>query len=95
MTDRWSPQKEEFDRWDIAANRHFMAYMMRVMAENPRAWGAPNSAEQARTVRKFVAYKNAWATDMREEAVNGEVPVERQKLTWAGCMKRAESELRA
>ena len=85
MSDRWSTPREEFDGWARCANRHLLAYVMRQASQ--RIYYAPDPT------RILVKYKNAWAQDMRDEAVNGEVLVERQKLTWSQCMERAETEI--
>ena len=95
------------DAWDMAANRHLLAYLLehRIPGRGPSSAAMRDKARLAdkvldaspefvQNVKVLVAYKNAWVTDMRDEAVNGEVPVARQQETWAGCMKRAESELR-
>lgn len=46
-------------------------------------------------VGKLVEAKNSWATDMRDLAVNGEVPPETQKAVWHDYINRAEEGLRA
>lgn len=51
------------------------------------------SPEFVACVQVLVGYKNGWAQDMREEAVAGSVPVERQKSYWADCMQRAEEQI--
>ena len=107
---------QAFDRWDIAANRHLLAYLMRRMAENPHAYGRPASylamrviarrenqnadasPEFVRAVETLVAYKRAWAQDMREwvDPETGEVgrpSVDAQKAAWEDCMARAEADI--
>lgn len=51
------------------------------------------SPEFVACVQVLVGYKNGWANDMREEAIAGAVPVERQKAYWADCMRRAEEQI--
>lgn len=48
------------------------------------------SAEMVDKVGRLVAAKNAWAADMRDIAVKGEVPVEQQKSVWREYIARAE-----
>lgn len=48
------------------------------------------SPEFVDRVHALVAAKNAWADDMRDLAVNGEVPVETQKAVWHDLIGRAE-----
>lgn len=42
-------------------------------------------------VHCLVAMKNAWAADMRDIAVNGEVPVATQQAVWRDYMAKAEA----
>lgn len=81
------PSSWKGDDWDMTANRHLLAHILRA-AQERRYYNPEQTAV-------LVAYKKAWAQDMREEVVNGEVPVTRQRETWAQCMQRAESEVRA
>lgn len=53
------------------------------------------SGEFAENVHKLVAAKNAWADDMRDLAVKGEVPPSTQKAVWYDYFNRAEEGLRA
>ena len=48
------------------------------------------SGEFVDNVAKLVAAKNAWAADMRDLAVNGEVPPSTQKAVWYDLMNTAE-----
>lgn len=59
----------------------------------PGDGNADASPEFVACVQVLVGYKNGWAQDMREEAVAGAVPVERQKAYWADCMRRAEEQI--
>jgi len=85
-----------FDRWAIEANTHFLGYVTRRLADDPRAWGPPKSAEQAECTRIAVQYKNAWAQDMREgkgtttEGEFIEYPPDEQKALWESVMRSAE-----
>lgn len=72
-----------FDNWGVAANSHLMAYVLRKMAVK--------RCFNARETLILVAYKNAWADDMRD--IGQEVPVEKQKACWADCMQRAEAQM--
>lgn len=47
------------------------------------------SQEFVEHVHKLVALKNAWAEDMRDIAVKGEVPPETQKAVWHDYMRDA------
>lgn len=86
-----------FDMWDLAANNHLLGYITRRLSKEPRAWGAPNSGEQAAATKLIVRYKHAWAADMREgRGVNtetGEVipySTEEQKSSWDDLMRQGE-----
>ena len=90
------------ESFDITANNRFLKYVVKRMAGDPRAWGAPASAQQADATRIAVSYKNAWAQDMREadqvDTASGEVirlPRETQDRTWDDAMKRAEADIAA
>lgn len=48
------------------------------------------SGEFVDQVHRLVAAKNAWAADMRDLAVNGEVPPSTQKAVWYDLMNTAE-----
>lgn len=74
-----------FDRWDIAGNSHFLAYVLRKMSVK-RCFSADET-------RILVRYKNAWAQDMREVSVNGMVAVEVQKASWKDFIEGAETEM--
>lgn len=99
--DRWTG-----DVWDEAANHHLLAYIVR----RQRAWFLycdPETAaarrpawqptQEARDLMApILAYKHAWARDMREAAVDhktGEdvgADPKWQRECWADCMQRAE-----
>lgn len=90
----------QFDGWDITANNRFWKYITKRLTDEPRAWGAPSSTQQAEATRIGVAYKNAWAQDMREaymvDPVSGEIVLpsnEEQSSTWIKCMGRAEADI--
>lgn len=74
-----------FDRWDIAGNSHFLAYVLRKMSVK-RCFNADET-------RILVRYKNAWAQEMREVSVNGSVAVEVQKAQWKDFIGGAEAEM--
>jgi hypothetical protein len=95
-----APLSQKFDGWDITANNRFWKYVTKRLTDEPRAWGAPASTQQAEATRVLVRYKNAWAQDMREgdvlDPTTGEImrPAESyQTQTFADCMQRAESEI--
>lgn len=97
-----APDAGKFDGWDITGNNRFMNYVKQRLAAQPRAWGVPGSTRQADATRIAVAYKNAWARDMREggtlDPATGEFvqPTrEVQDSTWIDTMKRAESDIAA
>ncbi len=64
------------DQWDIQANHHFMAVLMR------RVLSHAGGFDEAQTLR-LVAAKKLWAQDMRETAVTGCVDTETQAGAWA------------
>lgn len=95
-----APAAGNFDGWAITSNNRFLKYITKRLTAHPRAWGVPGSAQQAEATQIAVAYKNAWAQDMREgDAVDtgsGEVmrlSREVQDSTWADAMKRAEADI--
>jgi hypothetical protein len=88
------------DGWDIAGNVRLWKYVTRRLTEVPRAWGAPKSTQLEESTRIIVAYKNAWAQDMRElsgvEASTGEIvqpPEDELTRHFDDCMKRAETDI--
>jgi hypothetical protein len=105
-TTPWRPTETPWhgDGWDTQANRFLLGYI----GDQARA-GAHYCDEQtrsgARSAEKpsqetraltapLVAYKNAWAQDMRDMAnERNEVPMDVQKATWADCMRRANLEV--
>lgn len=95
-----APQTGNFDGWDIAANNRFWKYVTKRLTDAPRAWGPPNSTQQAEATQIGVAYKNAWAQDMREactvDPVSGEIVMPsnaEQSSTWINCMGRVEADI--
>lgn len=72
------------DEWDAAANRHLLAYVLRA--------GQERRYYDARTTKILVAWKNAWATDMREW--NGKPTPKEQEENFKGCMERAEQQIK-
>lgn len=77
------------DKWDIAANDHLMAHLMR------RALGREGGYDAAQTAM-LVQAKNAWAQDMREtEASDGPVDVETQRGMWAYRLQLATERMAA
>jgi hypothetical protein len=96
------PDEGKFDGWDITGNNRFMNYVKKRLAGQPRAWGAPGSTHHANATRIAVAYKNAWAQDMREggtlDPVTGEFAQPsrpEQDRNWSSCMERAEADIAA
>lgn len=75
----------DFDRWAIAGNSHFLAYVLRKMAVK-RCFNPTET-------RILVRYKNSWAQEMREASVNGSVAVEVQKASWKDFIEGAEAEM--
>lgn len=95
-----APEPDKYDGWDITGNNRFLNYVKTRLANHPRAWGVPGSTKQAEATRIAVAYKNAWAQDMREagtlDAATGEFampPREVQDRTWIDAMGRAEADI--
>lgn len=90
----------KFDGWDLTANNRFLKYVTKRLTDKTRAWGLPGSTQQAEATRIAVAYKNAWAQDMREgdmvDPATGElVQTSRaeQDSSWINCMGRAEADI--
>jgi len=87
----------KFDAADIIGNLRFLHYVTTRLSQESRAWGAAKTEEQAECTRIAVAYKNAWAQDMREDSTidpnTGEMLLpagEYQHKTFAQAMERAE-----
>lgn len=95
-----APDTWKGDHWDITANIKFWKYITHRLTESYRPWGAAWTEEHAACTRIAVAYKNAWAQDMREYAdeETGEVgkpPQEYGDRMFADCMRRAEADIAA
>lgn len=97
-----APDTRKFDGCEIQSNFRFLNYVKARFQDEPRAWGAPNSIQQAEATQIAVRYKNAWAQDMREfkstDSQTGKlVPytLAEQDLHWNECMRRAESDIAA
>lgn len=73
------------DDWDIAANNHLMAVVMRAMLAK-RVY----TPEETRTL---VAYKNRWSQLMRESDTGQGVPPNEQRDCWRECMRMAEERI--
>src|SRR6266404_2269363 len=70
------------DGWEIASNRHLLSHIAHQAKKRVYYAGE-------RLTAPLVAYKKAWAQDMRE---GGESPsVAEQKRTWTECMARADA----
>jgi hypothetical protein len=72
------------DGWEIAANRHLLSHIAYQAQKRVYYVGENLTAP-------LVAYKKAWAQDMREW--DGLPLVEDQKRTWAECMARADASI--
>lgn len=91
------------DGWEVRANRLLLKHLGTRLAADPRAYGpvmpgVPGGTcyfpEQERATAVLVAYKRAWASDMRESADSeNSVPITAQQEAWRDCMGRAESEI--
>jgi hypothetical protein len=82
------------DAWEIAANNHLFAHILRTMQKNPTRYGDPArpSASMVKATALLVAAKKSWAQAMRDAEP---VSVEEQKRQWNDCMVRAETEIEA
>lgn len=78
---------DRFDRWDVAANQHFLAEVLRAMNR-----GTPFTPGQTLA---YLPWKHAWARDCREDDKGQGVPVETQRLWWDDCMARARAQWEA
>ncbi len=96
------------DKWTIAANQHLLAHLIKNLAAAKRMFpdSIPRSSRHPkdgrlvdwgpvteRNTQKLVAFKNAWAEDMRADDKGSGVPIEAQQQAWADCMARAEAEI--
>lgn len=82
--DRQLLGSDQFDAWGMAANRHFLAIMMRRVV---RKLGGYNEQQ----TRLLLSAKNQWAQDMRETDQLDGVDIETQKGVWAYHIRMAES----
>ena len=73
------------DRWDQAANRHLLAY---VVANGSRHYNAEETGV-------LVEWKKGWAGDMRESAADGTLPADHGRQWWTVNMQRAEEQINA
>jgi hypothetical protein len=90
----------KLDGWDISGNIRFWKYITHRLADSYRPWGAASTEEHDRCTGIAMAYKNAWAADMREsdqlDPSSGEIirlPEEEQSRLFADCMRRAEADI--
>jgi hypothetical protein len=90
----------QFDGWDVSGNMKLWKYVSHRLMDFYRPWGAPGSTQLAEATRIALAYKNAWAQDMREastaDSSTGEIiqpPEDDQVRQFADCMKRAEADI--
>lgn len=106
-----NPNAWNGDKWGEVANTHLLAHIahqakagVHYAAGRDRTAGHLGNGwkptrETAEMTAMLVAYKNAWARDMREWAVDretGEVVIPsaaEQKRAWDDCMSRAEAEI--
>ena len=92
-----APDTRKFDGWDISSNVRFHKYITHRLTESFRPWGQAWTEEHAECTRIAVAYKNAWAQDMREYTdADGVITMpseEYQLRTFAECMRRAEADI--
>ncbi len=80
-------EDKRLDAWDRAANMHMMAMVMRRVMAKKNAY----TEEQTRILCRA---KAAWAQDMREDFINGEVDSESQIAMWSNRMSHAHWEWR-
>ena len=92
----------KFDGWAITSNNRFFKYIGHRLTSEPRAWGPPavHANRPLPPMCIAVAYKNAWAQDMRDadtvDTQSGEVvrlSQAEQDRAWVDCMKRAETDI--
>lgn len=93
------PKQDDWkgDGWDVSANTRFWKYITHRLTESHRPWGEAWTPLHAECTRIALAYKNAWAQDMREytdaDGVCMMPTEEYQQKTFAECMRRAEDEI--
>jgi hypothetical protein len=94
------------DTWDTYANRLLLRHIQRqashkvYYSDRDTQLGKRSATTPSELTRQMtailVAYKAAWARDMREVAdERNEVPVDVQKEAWKDCMKRAEDKIQS
>lgn len=88
----------EGDDWDTRANKNLLSFIVHTLTAEPRKFGPVRSymfrkgepcwsPEQADAAKILVAYKKAWAQDMREW--EGTPTHAEQVEAWDACMRRA------
>lgn len=87
------------DKWDLIANRLLLQHIRDRCAIDSRAFGVPESKQQADATAILVSYKKAWSQGMRVWDIDcntGEV-IEPSKAemqeTWKDFMQRAHAEI--
>lgn len=74
------------DAWDIRANHLLLGYI----GDQARC----NVYYRGDQIKPLVAYKHAWAADMREAAEQGQCPsVDDQRRSFLDCMRRADAQV--
>lgn len=82
------PAEWQGDRWDVAANRHLVAHLLRELWANPRAYGHPASVHAMRTMSRE-QFPNADASPEFVRAVRTLVAYTR---AWAQDMREMAAE---
>lgn len=89
-------------RWDVQANLHLMAYLMRqaragihYCSERMRTYPMPAKSdhESAELMQPLVDAKTYWAQDMREHEAGPGIPKDGGKALWAEYVEAAENRI--
>jgi hypothetical protein len=81
------------DVWDQVANNQLLRHITTRMAADSRCWGHRTEPRFGRNVNVLVAFKNRWASLMREAAGPDGVLPKDQRDMWENCMRMAEREI--
>lgn len=88
-----SQPKWDGDVWDQVANTQLLRHITTRMAADSQCWGHRTEPKFGRNVNVLVAYKNRWASLMRDAAGPDGVPAKDQRDTWENCMRMAEQQI--
>lgn len=78
-------EHQALPRWEVQANLHLLAHLMRKVLKRSPVASDPAAVEQ------FVQAKRYWAQDMREHEDAGNLPADGGKALWCEYIEAAEN----